>query len=213
MTQESGLTKQLLRMFCIILITGLCQSCAKSTISSSWIDDSYHGPINGPILVIGVFKDPIAHKIYEDSFVAQLRKAGQQAIPSYKYDLRSPQPSKEKLQRVVEQAGASVILVTHLLNEKSSDYQFPEKRYAYASSVSWDERDGYHSSVYAAVWGGGKTVEKTVDRMEASLFDGQSGKHIWSAQSKSVNLNKLLRKDDEQLEELFIKDLQHHNLL
>lgn len=185
----------------------------KSELNDSWSDNSYNGPIQGTVLVIGVYKDPVAHKIYEDSFVAELQKAGVQALSSYKYDLRAPQPSTEKLQQAVKRAGASTVLITHLLNEKSTSYQSLEKRYAYAGAISWDSSSGYHSTVYAAVWGGNKTVDKTVDRMEAVLFDGKSGKHIWSARSKSVNLQKLLRKDDVQLEELFVKDLKAHNLL
>jgi hypothetical protein len=205
--------KHTLWIFSLITITCLCQACAKSALNYSWSDDSYKGPVKGMVLVIGVYKDPVAHKIYEDSFVAELQKAGVQAVPSYKYNIRTPQPSTKELQQVVKQADASTVLITHLLNEKSSSYQFPEKIYAYAGSMSWDEMSGYHSTVYAEVWGGNKSVDKTVDRMEAVMFDGKSGKHIWSARSKSVNLKKLLRNDDEQLESLFIKDLKSHHLL
>ena len=205
--------RPLYRIFSLIIIACLCQSCAKSTLNSSWTDTSYHGPVKGTILVIGVIRDPIAHKIYENSFVTELEKAGIQALPSYNYDLRTPKPSIEKLRQVVKQTGASAILITHLLNEKSSTYQFPDEGYVYAGSMSWSEISGYHSAVYAVVWGGDKSISRTVDRMEAVLFDGKSGKRIWSARSKSVNLKELLLKDDEQLAELFIKDLKAHNLL
>lgn len=197
----------------LLVFVCLCQGCTKSTLKYSWSDNTYEGTVKEPILVIGVFKEPTAHKIYEDSFVAEFQKAGVVALPSYKYDLGTSQPSMEKLQQIVKQAGASTVLITHLLNEKSSSYQFPEKGYVYAGGMTWDEVSGYHSAIYAAVWGGNKSVDKTVDRMEAVLFDGKSGKHIWSARSKSVNLNKMLRIDDAQLEELFIKDLKAHKLL
>ncbi len=53
----------------------------------------------------------------------------------------------------------------------------------------------------------------SVDQMEASLFESESGKHIWSAWSKSIDFEKLLREDDQQLEQLFIKNLQDHKIL
>lgn len=213
MVQNLKIYQYILQFCCIALVGLLCQSCAKNKLTSSWVDTSYHGPVTGPILVIGIFKDPYAHKIYEDSFVVQLRKAGVEALPSYTYDLRSPKPGKEKLQKVVDKSGASTILITHIVDEQSSSYQFPDKHYIYGSSVSWNEQNGYHSTIYEAVWGNNVTVEKTVATMEASLFDGKSGKCIWSVRSKSVNLKKLLRKDDEQLEELFIKDMKKHSIL
>ena len=199
--------------FCLIVTLGLLQACSKSTLISSWVNESCQKPIKGPILVIGVYQDPVAHKIYEDSFVEELHKVGQIAIPSYDYGLAPFQPSKDKLQEIIKRTGASTILITHLLSEDSGHYQFPEKHYAYASTLSWDQINGYHSAVYAETWGGNKTVDKTVDCMEATLFDGATGEYIWSARSKSVNLEKLLRKDDEQLEEVFIKDMQRHKLL
>lgn len=211
--QGSWIKTHLWQFLFVVLVMGLCQACAKSKLTSSWTNDSYEGPIKGTILVIGVFKEPVAHKIFEESFVAELRKAGRKALPSYKYGLGTTQPSKEELQQAVKQSEASTILITHLLSENSSHYQFPEKRYAYAGSMTWDNITGYHSTVYAEVWGGNKSVDKTVDYMEAALFDGKSGKHLWSARSKSVNLEKLLRKDDEQLEEVFIKDLKSHKLI
>jgi hypothetical protein len=59
----------------------------------------------------------------------------------------------------------------------------------------------------------GYTLTRTDDFIDVTLFDYQSDKPIWSVSSKSVNLNHFLRADDEQLENLYIKDLKHHHLL
>ena len=65
----------------LIVISG--QACVKNRLTSSWVDQSFKGPVKGKILVIGIFKDPTTHKIFEDSFVESLVKAGADAIPSY----------------------------------------------------------------------------------------------------------------------------------
>jgi hypothetical protein len=42
--------------------------------------------------------------------------------------------------------------------------------------------------VYDNVWAASNTLERRVDRMEASLFDAKSGKTIWVARSKKHQL-------------------------
>ena len=210
--QRAKMNKRVGQFFYFLLLAVLCQACAKSTLISSWVDDSFQGPIKGTVLVIGVFKNSSARKIYEDSFVEYLGKEGIKAVPSYQYGLGTTLPSRERLQQVVKKSGASTILITHLLSEATSTEEFPPEQECYVTVFSSDDIFDYHTFVYDQVWGE-DVVERKVDRMEASLFDGKSGKRIWSARSKSVNLEDLVRKDDEQLESLFIKDMVQHNIL
>lgn len=62
-------------LFFIFLIAISGQACVKNRLTSSWVDQSFKGPVKGKILVIGIFKDPTTHKIFEDSFVESLVKA------------------------------------------------------------------------------------------------------------------------------------------
>jgi len=198
--------------FVFFVITVLCQACGKNTLISSWTDNSFNGPVTGTILIIGVFRDPIAHKIYEDSFVDALEKTGIKATPSHRYGLRTTQPNHKELLQIVNKSGATAILTTHLLSEKTDSEEFLTEHYQVATVMYWDSFHNYHTVVYDRVWGGDE-VKRKIDLMEASLFDAKSGKQIWSARSKSINLEDLLRKDDRKLENLFIKDLQRHMLL
>jgi hypothetical protein len=76
-----------------------------------------------------------------------------------------------------------------------------------------DDVDGFHSFVIEKTLVPGKTLTRTEDFISATLFDIRTNKSIWSANSKSVNLNHLLRTDDEQLERLYIKDMKRDHLL
>lgn len=197
----------------LLISSILLLGCAQNRLNDSWADSEYHGPIEGPVLVIGVFKDSTAHKIYEDSFVAKLQTAGVKAIPSHQFNLQTPKPSAEKIRQVVQQTGATSILYTHLLSENTKSFEFLSTRYAVAGVATLDGAYGYHSTIYAETFGGSETVDKTTDLMATVLFDVKSGKLIWSAHSKSVNLNNMVRADDERLEALFIKDMKAHNIL
>ena len=200
------------KIFCLLLVAGMCQACAQNKIISSWASKSVDGPVTGPILIVGAFKDPIAHKIFEDSFVASFKRIGIKAVPSYQYGLGTTPPTKEELRQVVKKSGAQAFIIAHVLSEKTTTEQYLSKYQDVAGVMYWDDNDDYHSVVYQRVQEGDR-VSRTVDQMEASLFESESGKHIWSARSTSINFEDLLREDDQQLEHLFIKNLQDHKIL
>ena len=201
------------------LVLALCvaafvlQGCAQNVLKYSWTDSAYQGPLQGPVLVIGVFKDLTVRKIYEDSFVTGLQRAGVTALPSHQFDTQTTAPTTEDIRQVVKQAGASAVLITHLLGEDTKSFEFLSTRYAVGGVMSSEAVYGYHSAIYGVTFGGSETIDKTTDLMAAVLFDVKSEKMIWSAHSKSINLNSMVRTDDEKLEALFIKDMKAHNML
>lgn len=197
----------------VCISTVFLQGCAQNVLNYSWTDSEYHGPVQGPILVIGVFKDPTVRKIYEDSFVTGLQTTGITAVPSHQFDVQTTEPTTEDIRQIVKQTGASAVLITHLLSEDTKSFEFLSTRYAVGGAMTSGAVYGYHSVIYGATFGGSETIDKTTDRMAAVLFDVQSEKLIWSAHSKSVNLNSMVRTDDEKLEALFITDMKAHNIL
>ncbi len=110
--------KRFIHLLCCILLAVLGQACAQNTLTSSWVDQSFKGPIHGRIVVIGIFKDPTAYNIFENSFVASLIKAGADAVPSHNYGQGYQRNSKEWLHQIVKESGATAILMTHLSKEK-----------------------------------------------------------------------------------------------
>lgn len=182
-------------------------------MTSAWVDQSFKGPVKGKILVIGIFKDPTTHKIFEDSFVESLVKAGADAIPSYPYGQESARHSKEWLHQTVEQSGASFVLFTHLSGEKKHVDTVAPHGLILGGGTSGYSLEGYQSYVVELTLEQGYTLTRTDDFIDATLFDYQSDKAIWSSSSKSVNLNQFLRADDEQLDNLYINDMKLHHLL
>lgn len=109
---------RIVHLLSLLLIAALGQACVQNSITSSWIDQSFKGPVNRRILVIGIFKDATTHKIFEDSFVDSLVKAGADAVPSYPYGQEEERHSKEWLHQAVQQSGAAFVLLTHLSDEQ-----------------------------------------------------------------------------------------------
>ena len=145
--------KRIIHLSCFLLLVIFVQACAKNTLTSSWIDQSYKGPIKGRILVIGVFKDPIAHKIFEDSFVKSFVKLGMDAVPSYNYRLGMERHSKEWFRQAVQQSGATVVLITHLNHHEKQIENHESHGLILGGAMYGDHAAGYHSFV----------VEKTLE--------------------------------------------------
>jgi len=204
---------QFLPYVLVLFIVVSSQACVKNRLTSSWVDQSFKGPIKGTILVIGIFEDPITHKIFEDSFVASLVKAGADAVPSYPYGQEYARHSKEWLQAAVEKSGASFVLFSHLSSEKKHVDTVAPHGLILGGGTVGNSLEGYQSYVVEVTLEQGYTLTRTDDFIDVTLFDCQTEKPVWSSSSKSVDLNHFLRADDEQLDNLYIKDMQLHHLL
>jgi hypothetical protein len=202
------------KLLLILLAAALMiQACPKSTIVSSTHDMSFAGPLEGTILVVGVVGHQTARRIYEDSFVEGLVSTGARAIPSYRHGLDGVTPEGKELERIVTTSGASFILFTHLLSDKHSTETLRPLELGRVYVSTWDRIHGYHQTIYEYDWDEELTLDDSVIYIVTSLFDCSSGKKIWSARTRSHNLDDHLKKDDAQLEQLLLEDMQRNGLL
>ena len=143
----------------------------------------------------------------------ELTDAGAKAISSYRYGQAGETLEGKKLESAVKTSGASFILFTHLLSEKhlSESLRPLEQGRVYMSA--WDRIHGYHQAIYVYGWDEELTVDESVEYIETSLLDCSSGMQIWSARTRSHNLDDHLKKDDTQLEQLLIEDMKRNGLL
>lgn len=198
----------------ILLFAVAMQACAKkNTLTSSWVDDSFARPIKGKILVLGVFKNPTTHKIYEDSFVASLVRAGVNAVPSYNYAQTYPRHTKGWLDMVVKESGASFVLMPHFINEKKDTDNFRAEGVILGGGMSFNSFGQEYSYIVEETFKPGFNETRTTDFIKVTLFDEKSDKPVWSAVSKSINFNPYYRAQDIQLDNVYIKDMKAHGLL
>lgn len=207
------INKRLLHLSCWLLLAAFGQACTPNTITTSWVDQSFNGPIKGKILVVGIFKDPTAHKIFEDSFVESLENAGAEAVPSYEYGKEMTRHSKGWLHQIMKESGADIVLVTHLSNQTKQTEVFNPHGLILGRGVYGNDIDGYTEFELERTLVPGNTLTKTTDFIVATLFDSQTKKPIWSCRTKSIDLNNYLRADDERLDNLYIEDMKRDHIL
>ncbi len=197
-----------------LLLLPLFQGCGKSKLVTSWMDVARPQYKLEKVLVVAVFKDPVTQKIFERSFVQLFEKNGVRAVAGNSYGLTGQdEPHKQAIDTAVQKSGATSVLITHILSVTTNTYHDPGMDDYVVYGGYWDSVSGYHSYVYHQVWAAESTIEKRLERMEVTIYDTGDGKPVWSARSESVNLEERLKKDDEQLEALFIADLRKKDIL
>ncbi len=208
-----ALHRNRLRLCILGLALVLLQACAGSSLLSSWSNPAVQQPVPGPILVVGVFSNPTAHRIYEESFVENIEKTGVAALPSSRFTDRTSKLDRAEMEKIIRRSGAKEVLVTTLVGEKVKKEKLPplgedEIVYGY-----WSRATGYHAREEEDDFVDSQNVSQRIDTMEAVLFDAATGRKLWQARSRSTDLNEYLRRDDNRLEQLFIRNMQEHHLL
>lgn len=190
----------------------LLSSCASTSLTSTWHDQSYSGNNSlDDVLVIAVTEEETSRRLYEDGFVAKLAESEIRGIPSYSLQISDIKPTEQAVQTAVDLADARFVLITrHLSTDKKQHYRPPEPVYV---DPYYSRMYSYYPLAYREVhYRPGYTYTVTTVSIESNLYDAQTEKLIWSAQSKSVD-PKMTKSFFDELVNVFAKDLQEKNLL
>ena len=70
----------------MLLLITVIQGCSSATkLVDSWADSGYQGEKLRKFLVIGVVKDDLMRRTFEDQFVGKMTQGGHEAVASYVY--------------------------------------------------------------------------------------------------------------------------------
>ncbi len=200
------------RAFLTLFFSALLSSCATTSLTTAWHDPNYSGSNSlHDVLIIAVAEEDTVRRLYEDGFVAKLSEAGVRAFPSYTLNIPDIKPTKQAVAAAVDAADASFVLITrHLTTDTKQHYRPPEPVYVdpYYSRMNY-----YYPLAYREVsYRPGYTYKVTTVVLESNLYDVQTEKLIWSAQSKSVDPS-MTQKYLDELISVFAKDLKDKKLL
>lgn len=199
-------------LFLYLTVAILLSSCASTSLTNAWHDQSYSGTNSlDDVLVIAVTEEETSRRLYEDGFVAKLAESGVRGVPSYSLQISDIEPTKQAVQTAVAMANARFVLITrHLTTDKKQHYSPPQPLYVdpYYSRVH-----RYYPMAYREVrYSPGYTYTVTMVSIESNLYDARTEKLIWSAQSKSVD-PKMSKSYFDGLVNVFARDLQDKKLL
>ncbi len=197
------------------IFTFFINACATTTsLQSVWFDKQYTGaPLNN-IMIIAVTEKTRNRRVFEDALVKQFGQSGVKATASYTafpgVDKLSKKMIAEK-SKTLNLDGIIITTITAIENEEL--YYPPATTYATPHPYYYNIWT-YYPQVYERHGLPKYTVKYENVKLESNLYQADSGKLLWSAQSelfdpKSRDLNTV----SESLGWKFIKSLRKAKLI
>ncbi|GMR05733.1 MAG: hypothetical protein BMS9Abin25_0308 [Gammaproteobacteria bacterium] len=180
--------KDILFLSLIIVFSFLLSACSTTSLVTRWSDPDFKGPVLKKILVIGIIKDDIKRRSFEEEFARLITTADRSGVASYTVlpDLESAD-RKEDVLAAVEKTGADGVLVVTLQGVSKEKRDVPPS-IDYVPTIGFGYgMYGYYGASHAAVYRPGYTVTDTVVRLDTKLFNAATKKMIWAGKTESFN--------------------------
>ncbi|MBI3066334.1 MAG: hypothetical protein HYY82_15545 [Deltaproteobacteria bacterium] len=186
----------------------LLGGCATTQIINQWSNPSYAAVSFKRILVIGVSKQTSIRRTFEDEFVAQLRAAGADAVPSYEFTPEDGPVEESRLARAVTQAGADAVITTRLVRvERKAEY-IPGTYGPYPGFGYYR----WYSNAWVGFYEPPRLRFYDIYISETGLHDVRNDRLVWSGIAKTTQLGDI-RQETKEFVEVVIAALCEKNLL
>jgi hypothetical protein len=153
----------------------LAAACASTKLLSVYEAPGAAGPYR-KLLVVGLGASEGGRAEFENAVADRLAAQGVLGVASGNLIAAAEELSREALRGWVETDGYDAVLVTRLADvKKESSYRPP----------TYTDFYGYWGHYGSYVTSPGYVVETTTLRIESTLFDAQSGRVVYSAESES----------------------------
>jgi len=199
----------LLRILTMLIVAQVVAACATTIpIVSEWRNPAYSSASFRRIVVGSLGGDTSIRRNFEDEFVAQLRAAGIDALPSYRVIPDDEKIDETKLKQAAQKSGADAALFARLI-------QVEEKR-QYGPSYFPNTSFGIFGSHVGASWyglGGAPSVYRYNEYVsETTLFDMGKNEVVWTGTIKTTEPENV-RTAIKSYVDTVMKTLQEKNLI
>jgi hypothetical protein len=166
---------------CLLLLGSLLYGCASTKLTNNWQDPHYSGPPLTKVLLIGVTKQAVVRRYFEDAFARQLADLGTTAVPSYTLIPEDGEVPKDRMAQAVQQSGADGVLITRLVRV--------DRRARIEPGYAGPPFMGFYD-YYPFAWGGfyDPPMVYTYDVVtwDTSVFDARTNQMIWAGATETV---------------------------
>ena len=201
-------TPLLRTMVMLFAVVGFGGCSATSPIVSEWRNPAYTSGSFKRIMVGSLGGDTSVRRNFEDEFVTQLRAAGIDALPSYRFTAESEKIDDAALKQAAQKARADALLFARLIQVEQKS-QYGPSYFPYTSF-------GIFGSHVGASWhglGGAPTVYRYNEYVsESTLVDLGKNEIVWTGTIKTTepeNVPTAIRSYVEAV----MKTLQEKNLI
>ena len=182
--------------------------CASTKIVNEWREPDYIPPPFKKVVVLGIAKDPILRRSFEDEFVAQLRASGMEAVPSYQFMPGDGRASEARLLKAVKQTGADAAIMTRLVRVERRAQITPGYYNAYPVYGFYR----WYSSAWTGFYEPPRVYNYDVYTSETSLYDLNRDRMVWGGTVQTTDPGDI-RKEIKNYVHIVIAALKENGLL
>jgi len=182
--------------------------CVATELVNQWSNPAYTKPSFKRVMVIGVTSQASIRRSFEDEFVAQLKAAGVDAVPSYQYIPDEGQVEEPRLDKAVLAAGADAAIITRLV-QKEQKTQIRPGVYPPPPAFGFY---GWYSWGWAGYYEPPSIYQYDVYTSETSLYDVTKNQVVWAGTAQTTapgDINKEIR----NYAEIMINAFKDKNLI
>jgi hypothetical protein len=172
-----------------LLSAALLAACGTVTkIPNAWRNPAHEGVPFQKVFVIGVGKNEMNRRVFEDRFATALSAGGAVASPSYEALPHSERLTEAQVRGAIEGDDYDGVIVTRLLGIEEDTEYVPPRTYTVARHRGYY---GYYGSSWDVVHEPGYFETHTIVRLETNLYDVATGELVWSGQSETFDPSSL----------------------
>ena len=204
----STVLSRLVAVSILIVVLALGGCSASQLIVSEWSNPAYTSVSFGRIMIGGASGQTSIRRNFEDEFVAQLRPAGVDGLPSYRYIPEDEKLDEAKLKQAAQKTGADGAILARSINV--------ERKTEFGPSYYPVPFFGFFGSHFGASWygpfGAPNVYRYDVYTSEVTLYDVTKNAVVWTGTIKT-NEPDNVHTAIKSYAEAVIKALNERNLL
>lgn len=162
--------------------------CSSTKVVESWENNQYEGPSAKKIMVVGMIKDRITRRFFEQHFVIEAQKKGINIIPSYDL-LTNPtdHDQREELVAAIEKAGVDGVLIAMTKGIEKKEGYVPSRLDWYPASFHHHGFYNYYYVAFRSIYRPGYIGSDKYLKMQMRYFDVASEQLLWAGNTTTKN--------------------------
>jgi hypothetical protein len=166
----------------LIFALALAGCSTNKLIVSEWSNPDYATVSFGRIMVGGLGGQSSIGRNFEDEFAGQLRAAGIDALPSYRYTSENEKVDEAKLKEAARQAGTDALIVARSVSVEPKTDVGP----SYYPVPVFGIFGSHVGATWSGPYGGPSVSRYNVYTSEVKLYDISKNEMVWSGTVKTT---------------------------
>jgi len=164
----------------VLLLCAVISACATTKITESWVDPELKQSYKRP-LIIGISDSQQTRRVYENYFVAELKKKNISAIASYTMISSKQKLNRDTIENAIQDTDIDSVLVTYLV---SADAETKLRDSPMTNTYSGDTENNMMSATL--ITSPGRYSEADIIVLKNDFYDTKSKSIIFSVQTRTV---------------------------